>query len=56
MKLIHVNEVVFNPEAIDMIVATDKGCVAKLRGGEEATFSCTPTELADKIRKAQGAY
>jgi len=56
MKLIQVNHVVFNPEAIDMIAATDTGCVVKLRGGEEVTFACTPTELADKIRKAQGAY
>jgi len=57
MKLIQVNEIVFNPEAIDIIQPTaDKTCVAKFRGGEEANFSCTPTELQEKIRKAMGAY
>jgi hypothetical protein len=35
MKLISVNETVFNPEAIDIIQPTaDKTCVAKFRGGE----------------------
>ena len=57
MKLIAVNETVFNPEAIDIIQPTaDKTCVVKFRGGEEANFSCTPAELQEKIRKAIGAY
>ena len=57
MKLIAVNETVFNPEAIDIIQPTaDKTCTVKFRGGEEANFSCTPAELQEKIRKAMGAY
>jgi hypothetical protein len=57
MKLIEIHEVVFNPEAIDVIqTIDDKSCVVKFRGGEERSFPCTPAELAEKIRKAQGAY
>jgi hypothetical protein len=57
MRLIEVNEVVFNPDAIDIIQPTaDKTCVVKFRGGEVADFACTPAELQEKIRKAMGAY
>jgi hypothetical protein len=57
MRLIEIDGTVFNPDAIDVIQAADnRECTAKFRGGEEGKFSCTPTELAEKIRKAIGAY
>jgi hypothetical protein len=55
MKLIVLDGVAFNPDAIDIVLDGGNGkCVVIFRNAKAHTFDLSPQEFAEKVRARKG--
>ena len=54
MKLIQIEDVVFNPEGIDLVLSHNPNeCVVHFRSGQTPVFKMSPHKFAEAVWKAQ---